>query len=591
MPKMLEASFAIKMLLELIQKTGTSLKSYVPTLVYELTLMLSALEPQVINYLSLNADKYQLKTSSIDKQRFQGVSNSPLMQAIEKLIDISRSDETSLAELVDSCIKAVKRSIGLPSNIGASRVIQLLCLRHALYLKPFSGKLLKSCFNAIHDKNDVVSSSYAVSVGYLFRISKLEKQVKYAEKLVNEYFEFGNIEEQKIVAVAIEAIYKHAPEQFQDIASTFMPLIFIAKHTPDKAVADLFETLWIESSSYGAGTLRLYFPEIIELISKHIKSNIFSVRQTCATSMWNACEQFDGSNDEKSVQKIFEVLLESCQGKSWDGKELVVIGVIKSFKKFNQYIKNDGSLIEKIRSTVLVEVSRKNKSYVKKVIGPFAEFVFYQNDPKMFNKLKEVVSAVFNDLNTVETGNDEIPSEDSVSKKKPRLTNNLNQISTEANTSKEDFKVQLLKTIAECSSDLRYANDGIDYAGYLDFVLHLSEERFETTSILFTWRSQLSFYEVGIEILNRNDNETITGDIADKFIHYWKCGFKVSHGKNSIESVKVRMIRFGGIMMKKLPSARRMIEYDLNEMISNDPSTILKAEATNIGLVLIISQM
>lgn len=58
-------AFAFDTLMQLIKKAGPSLKEFIPELVPKLLGLLSTLEPQAINYLHLNADKYNLTEEKV----------------------------------------------------------------------------------------------------------------------------------------------------------------------------------------------------------------------------------------------------------------------------------------------------------------------------------------------------------------------------------------------------------------------------------------------------------------------------------------------------------------------------------------------
>ena len=57
--------FALKTLLDLVKKGGPMLRPYIPDLVERLLALLSSLEPQEINYLHLNASKYNLTEEKV----------------------------------------------------------------------------------------------------------------------------------------------------------------------------------------------------------------------------------------------------------------------------------------------------------------------------------------------------------------------------------------------------------------------------------------------------------------------------------------------------------------------------------------------
>lgn len=575
--------FALNMLLDLIKESKESLKYYVPTLVYELTMLLSVLEPQVINYLTLNADKFNVKASAIDEHRLQGVTNSPIMQAIEALIDISDSNDEKIQKLVDSCILASRKSVGLPSNIGASRVLQLLCIRHSIILKPYCGKLLKACSNGMNNKNVVVASSYASSFGRLFKVSTLDKQIKYSEKVVQKFFETEDFEKQKVTGVAIESILKYSAEDFDNVANILMPLVYIAKHSLNGSIADQFDGIWIESSKSGSSSLDICFSEIVDLVSIHIKSNIFSIRQTCTSALCKACQNYNGPLKPDIVNNIFEVLLEACQGRSWDGKASVVSGVLESFKKLSARVTLD-KFCQRIDTMIIAELSRRNKSYVKGLIQPFAEYVFFRNDQKLYEKLIDVTQEVFLDLE-LEDNNETHESNDNMKSKKPRLLNDLNRASSKKNIEMENYRIEIIKTVAKGYKDILHEEKGINTNNVIKLVFEFMKGMFESSKILYSWRSELAYFDVAILLITPwTKTEVSSNDVSHIFIDIWKYGHALCNKKEVIESVKIKLIRYGGLLKEKFPHTNTMVDFGILEILRVDDSSVLKAEALNIGI-------
>lgn len=576
-------SFAIKTLLELIKESKESLKPYIPTLVFEMTVLLSVLEPQVINYLTLNADKFNVKSSEIDQHRVHGVSNSPIMQAIESLVDISEYNDKALSELVDVCVRASKKSVGLPSNVGASRVLQLVCVRHSILLKPYSGKLLKACYNGLENRNIAIASSYATAFGRIFKVSKLEKQVKYSKKIVDKYFETDSVDNQKIVGLTIESIYKYSAEDFDNVATILMPLIYIAKHGSEESVSSIFQDIWVESSKSGSSSLNLCFPEIIDLVNVHMKSNIFSIRKTCAVALCDACKVYSGVLNAKKIEKVFDILLEACSSRSWDGKEFVVSGVINSFKKFSVQASLDETVGNKIDKMLQIELSKKNRTYVKKLIQPFTEYVFFRNDEKLYEKLTHVIEEAFNEL---EIEDDKEDRDDSRGhSKKPKLVEDVHKSSSQENIDKENFKIGIIKSVAKELHEMVHKENGIKYEDVLRLVYSFMKGMFENSSIEYTWRSQLAYFETAITLISPLDANFLTShNASDIFIDMWKYGYDFCKTKEIIESVKIKCIRYGGLLKAKLPDTNIMVNFDISELLRVDHSSVLKAEAVKIGI-------
>ncbi|ODQ63342.1 hypothetical protein NADFUDRAFT_84483, partial [Nadsonia fulvescens var. elongata DSM 6958] len=118
--------FALATVLKLCQKAGRVLKPFIPEFIEELLGLLSTMEPQTMNYLALNADKYGLSSDKVDISRLASIKSSPMMDAIEQLLD--QLDESLMVQTVPRLCHVMRKSVGLPSKIGCSRVLVTLVI-------------------------------------------------------------------------------------------------------------------------------------------------------------------------------------------------------------------------------------------------------------------------------------------------------------------------------------------------------------------------------------------------------------------------------------------------------------------------------
>lgn len=354
-------SFALDTLIKLSKKGGAALKEFIPSLVEELLLLMSTLEPQAINYIALNADKYGLTNNAIDASRLASIRGSPIMDAIEQLVDQATDNET-MAALVPRISNAIRKSVGLPSKVASSRVIVALTMRHMQSVAPFADTLLTSSQRQIQDRNDTISQSFATSCGYLCRLASDKAALKYIADLQEQYFTGETERARKIPGIAINAISKHAADKFQNLASAILPFVFIAKHDSEKSVEEQFALVWSDNTG-GSGAIRLYIKEILELAGSHMSSQQWIIRQVCAQSVADASNIISddllttrgGGVVGIDVAKLFDVLFEACTGRSWNGKEQVLRAlVLLASKAKESYVSMTPGLIEKLNKVSCV---------------------------------------------------------------------------------------------------------------------------------------------------------------------------------------------------------------------------------------------
>lgn len=329
-------AFSIHTLLEIIKKSnGATLRPHIPELVERFIGLLSSVEPEAVNYIHMNASKYNLTEQKIDDMRLSSVRNSPLMEAIERCIDLL--DEDSMRLLQPRLEGAMKSAVGLPSKVGSSRVLVSLSTRRMVLYRPWSGDALRLIEKFVLDRNETVSSSYAVAAGYIAR-GATEKQLlrlfEFAKKL---YFDSEGDRESAIPRRSVSsgeimaAVAKYASDKFNALASEALPFVFVAKHDPNEQVKEQFQNTWNEAVG-GSRAVSLYLTEILDLCSKHLESQQWALKHTSAWAVADAVTavaSLETKTSEKAGEQLWAPLEKALGGKTWEGKEVVVYAFAK----------------------------------------------------------------------------------------------------------------------------------------------------------------------------------------------------------------------------------------------------------------------
>lgn len=235
--------FSAITVLKLVKNGGKPLLPFIPTLVEQLLNLLSTVgEMEGIDYLYLRASGSNsdgLTTEKIDNFRSSAVSQSPLMEAIERCLDLL--DEPTMKELVPRVENAIKSSIAMPSKIGCAGVLVSLATRHSFVFKPHADVFLKVMEKAVLDRNTVVSASYARAAGYLSRQASDEAILRLAEYAQSLYFKAEDETKRQVSAEMVYAVSKFATDRFNSLVAAFLPFVFFAKHDFDTHVKEQFE--------------------------------------------------------------------------------------------------------------------------------------------------------------------------------------------------------------------------------------------------------------------------------------------------------------------------------------------------------------
>lgn len=338
--------FSLSTLLDIIKSSNsTTLRPFIPDLVPHLIALLSSFENEGINYLHLNADKYGVTTQQIDDARLTGVKASPLMEAIDRCLDAV--DEATMAKLQASLEDAIKTAVGLPSKVGASRVLVSLSTRHNFIFKPHADSLLRLTRKQLLDRNDTVASAYASACGYLARLAtdgEIIKLISYCREL---YFESDNDRRRVTAGDLVHATSKHAKDRLTALATEILPFVFIAKHDPYKRAQALFKDTWNENVG-GSRAVLLYLRDIIQIASQYLDSPRWSVKHTSAFAIADCVDSMGDEISDTDANIIWPALEKAIAGKTWEGKEQILKALVK-FAKNSKLMTSTPKVAEQIQ--------------------------------------------------------------------------------------------------------------------------------------------------------------------------------------------------------------------------------------------------
>ena len=330
--------FALKTLLQIIKSGNRKvLPQYVPELISRLLGLLSSLEPQAINYIHLNADKYGMTAQQIDDVRLNGVKGSPMMEAIERCLDILKEDDmTNFGEKFGNVIRT---AIGLPSKVGCSRVVVSLSTRHSVLFRPYANQFLRLLRRQVLDRNDTVSTSFAVACGYLSRLVSDEGLLELLEHCKKLYFDSEDDRHRAVSGEIISGVAKYATDRFTALAGDILPFVFIAKHDTSERTRNSFTETWNQNVG-GSRAVMLYLKEIVTIGSPHLDSPNWSIKHTLAFTFADVVKSLGEEISTPNMDVLWPCLEKAMDGKTWEGKETVLEALILCAKHSNMLMTN-----------------------------------------------------------------------------------------------------------------------------------------------------------------------------------------------------------------------------------------------------------
>ena len=396
--------FALDALLEIIKKaSGPTLRPFIPDLVEKILGLLSTLEPEAVNYLHMNAQRYNLTEQRIDDMRLTSIRTSPLMEAIERCLDVV--DDATMKSLVPRIESAMKSAVGMPSKVGCSRVLVSLSTRHSFIFRPHSDHFLKLVQKFVIDRNETVSSSYATSAGYIARNAgdkAVEQLAAFSKQKL--YFGFEDDRHRLIAGEIIQAVAKYASDRFNGLASEFVPFVFLAKHDSKDHIKDMFKEIWSEHVG-GSRTVSLYLKEIVKLSRQHLDSPQWVLKHTASRSIADAVGAItDGAGQTMSASEagtLWDPIRTALGGKTWEGKEVVLEAFAKFAQKGPPEFLSKKEVAVEIKKIIVREAKRQNEAYRPHAFAALGRVAAARQDLDL--PVVEIVGPVIDEL----TGPDE----------------------------------------------------------------------------------------------------------------------------------------------------------------------------------------
>ena len=387
--------FARKTLLKIIKSSsGKTLRPFVPDLVGRLLALLSSIEPEMINYVHLNAEQYGLTAQELDDARLKNIRGSSMLEAIERCLDFL--DEDSMPELQQSLENAIKSVVGLPSKVGCSRVLVTLSTRQNFIFKPYADHFLSIASKQVFDRNETISSSYAAACGYIARLCSDEAILDLVDDSRKLYFSSDDDRHRVIAGDIIYAMSKHATDRFNSLAGDILPFVFVAKHDISGRAKSLFEDTWSENVG-GSRAVLLHLKEIVDLASQHLESARWSIKHTSAFAIADVVSSSGNAISDSNARTVWPALEKALSGKTWDGKETIVRALIR-LAKSSTFWATDQKVGEQFERIVLRESKRNNPVFRQHALECLGEFVKLRETFDMFPQVLGVTKPIIEEM-------------------------------------------------------------------------------------------------------------------------------------------------------------------------------------------------
>ena len=387
--------FATVTVLKLIKSGGKALLPFVPGLVEQLLGLLSTIEPEEINYIYQRAAQYNLTEAKIDSVRSDAVAQSPLMEGIERCLDLL--DDPTMEEFAPRLENAVKTTLGMPSKIGCAAVLVSLATRHSFVFRRHTDMFLKIIEKAVLDRNNAVSAAYARSAGYLSRGGSDDALLRLASYARGLYFNAEDETRRQVAAEITYAVSKFATDRFNGLASEFLPFVFFAKHDFDDHVKEQFEKTWSENVG-GSRAVLLYSKEINSISIERLESPKWTIKHTAALTIADVVESSGSEISGPNAAAIWPALEKALALKTFNGKEKVLEAFIKFTSSGKSLWSAEPSIASQMKKIAIREAKRNNDKYRPHAFNSLGEYSEARTDIDMFEEVHGIVAPILEEL-------------------------------------------------------------------------------------------------------------------------------------------------------------------------------------------------
>lgn len=388
-------AFATVTILKLIKSGGKALRPFIPDLVEQLLGLLSTMEMEGVDYLYLRAAQYNLTEEKIDNARSTAVSQSPLMESIERCLD--QLDEVTMVNLVPHLENVMKTTVGMPSKVGCSGVLVSLATRHSFVFGPHADTFLKLVEKVALDRNNAVSAAYARSAGYMARLASEGSLLRLATYSKNLYFNAEDEVRRQVAADIIYAVSKFATDRFNSIAAEFLPFVFFAKHDYDEHVKEQFEKTWSENVG-GSRAVLLYLEEITAMTLQRLESPKWAIKHSAALVIADSVLSSGAELSRPNAAIIWPALEKALALKTFTGKEKVLDAFVKFTKAGKPLWGEEASIAAQMKKIAVREAKRNNDTYRPYAFTCLGEYSEDRTDVDMFDDVYSIIAPILEDL-------------------------------------------------------------------------------------------------------------------------------------------------------------------------------------------------
>ena len=269
-------------MLKVIKTADVLLEPHAPNVVPVLLEYLSALESSDLVYLQQHTDKLKDMTAEqLEEIRIRMAQSGPLSEAMTLCLERCYVSKEAVDKLAPSLAALVQRGTGLATRAMSARVIVNLATSCPKLLQPFADGMLRPLSNGLTDRSVTVRKEFGKAIGQVARLCKRKAVTKLLERLLSDYTDSDISDERTrhAAGVATLALVTTAASKVKKCMSKLLPVAFIASFSNEKAVEEIWESVWSEITVTTQQGVKLHLKEVVETVLQVLDAGSHDLRR------------------------------------------------------------------------------------------------------------------------------------------------------------------------------------------------------------------------------------------------------------------------------------------------------------------------
>eukprot|EP01105_Mastigella_eilhardi_P010476 TRINITY_DN2443_c0_g1_i2.p1 TRINITY_DN2443_c0_g1~~TRINITY_DN2443_c0_g1_i2.p1 ORF type:complete len:1166 (+),score=280.64 TRINITY_DN2443_c0_g1_i2:2107-5604(+) len=322
---------------------------------------LSALEPQVLNYMS-----FHMEGEALDQARVLVSNLSPVNEILDACV--KHTENSNVAQVIGKTVQAMTEGVGLATRAGICKFIYTLvtqCTTHAeVDLRPHVSPLVKPLLKFLEDRSIPVRESAAQALGSLVRLCSPQLTRHVLDHLSATYWERGAAEESIKIscATAVKEICHLSADHLVEYYELVVPLVTVGRSDTVAAARTCFEDAW---SFIGLGSVRTFTGAVVALACQAMSQQAYKSRVQGAQAIAQLATTLCASDMLQHLNECTTSLLAGLKEvRIWPGKEKFLEALAALVTTCKDGFESAGAPVAKVDLLALAVAQSKRRKNV-----------------------------------------------------------------------------------------------------------------------------------------------------------------------------------------------------------------------------------